>query len=156
MKTIVFVSRHSEPLRHWLSEYNADDNEQLRNEAETERQFGEFGETYRQENEQLRIEAENKRQDSVTGEAYRIANEQKREQTFNEKIEEYDQTIEDKISEYDEKVETVLADSNIVFVSDIANNLDTEEEGKVLDATQGKVLNDKFKSLYQRKFSNMV
>ena len=32
MKTIVFVSRHSEPLRHWLSEYNADDNEQLRNE----------------------------------------------------------------------------------------------------------------------------
>lgn len=122
-------------------------NEQQRVEAEVKRQTGEFGETYRQENEQLRIEAENKRQDSVTGEAYRIANEQQRIQTFNEKIEEYDQTIEDKISEYDEKVETVLADSNIVFIKDIANNLDTEEEGMVLDATQGKVLNDNIKVL---------
>lgn len=72
--------------------------EDTRQQKEAERQTGEFGEEYRRNQELLRQQAEIKRQDNISGEQYRISNESTRQDIFNGWV----STINEKLDAIDE------------------------------------------------------
>lgn len=140
-------------------------NENTRKSDENSRKSAE---NTRVSQEAARVKAEEKRQDSITGETYRIANEKSRQSTFtswgtsvsntiaaaetataaaNKAVADFE-SIKDQsgIIKKEEKgaangVATLNASTKIPSIQlDIANNLTTTNAGKVLDATQGKVL----------------
>ena len=135
-------------------------NEKERIEKENERQNGEFGEAYRQANEEERKRNEEERQTGEFGEAYRQANEETRisddttrSETFDKKIEECE-TATDNAQKAADRCESVVDKTGIVLKENIVNTLTEEEEGKVLDATVGKQLNDMIASL-QNTINNL-
>lgn len=88
-------------------------------------------------NESTRLEKEKNRE---SAEAVRVSNENIRIENENKRIQ-FSEELVTKIDSLNEGIE------NIKKLSKVANNLTVVEEGYVLDARQGKVLNDKITSL---------
>lgn len=148
---MIYIEEHMEELDQTLN-----NNEAIRQAAENTRISNETtrqsNEATRQSNETTRINNESAR---VTAEKNRVAAENARVAAENSRVEAETSRVEESAAavsaaneaaananEKAELCQGVIDKTGVVLKTDIANNLTTTDADKVLDARQGKTLND--------------